>query len=57
MNDWVQGLLSGILGFLLLCTLFGDVSIGTLSNSTMLGRILLTVVIVSVLWGIWYFNR
>lgn len=55
-NDWVQGVLSGVLGFLLICTLFGNVRIGTLSNSNMLGRIFITAVIISVLWGIWYFN-
>jgi len=57
MNDWLAGFLSGILGLLLVPALFGSLSIGSLNNSSILGKIFMSTILILLLLAIWYFKK
>lgn len=57
MNDWLAGFLSGILSILLVPSLIGNLNIGKLNNSSILGRIFMTTMLILLLLAVWYFNK
>lgn len=57
MNDWLAGFLSGILSILLVPSLIGNLNIGQLNNSSILGRIFMSTMLILLLLAVWYFNK
>lgn len=57
MNDWLSGFLSGILCLLLVPSLIGNLNIGKLNNSSILGRIFMSTMLILLLLAVWYFNK
>lgn len=57
MNDWLAGFLSGILSLILVPALFGSFNIGKLNNSSILGRIFVSTILIMLLLVVWYFKK
>lgn len=57
MNDWLSGFLSGILSLILVPALFGSLSIGSLNNNSILGKIFMSTILIMLLLVVWYFKK